>query len=347
MENEIISRWMEKTGPDSDVVISSRIRLARNLNSYPFPNSAQRDDLEAVINETAKALDKENQFDLNLIYLTQISDLERKMMIEKHLISPELNKDPESRAVAISKDEISSLMVNEEDHLRLQLLYPGLQLEKAWDNANQVDDFLEKEIDIAFDKNYGYLTTCPTNTGTGLRASVMVHLPALTITGRIKKVISAISQLGLAVRGLYGEGTEAIGNLYQISNQVTLGRSEEEIIADLKEVTAQIIAQERNARKVLLKEQKTNLKDKICRAYGTLKYAHSISANEAMDLISYVKLGIDLDIIDDMSGNILNQLMVMVRPATLQVLNTSELSVEQRDIYRAKMIKERLSGEIN
>ena len=347
MEKEIISRWMEKTGPDSDVVVSSRIRLARNLNNYPFPNNAGRDDLEAVINEATKALDKENKFDLSLIYLTQISELERKMMIEKHLISPELNKKPESRAAAISRDEIVSLMVNEEDHLRLQLLYPGLQLEKAWENADQVDDFLENEVDIAFDKKYGYLTTCPTNTGTGLRASVMVHLPALTITDRIKKVISAISQLGLAVRGLYGEGTEAIGNLYQISNQVTLGRSEEEIIDDLKEVTAQIIDQERNARKVLLKEQSTNLKDKICRAYGTLKYAHSISANEAMNLISYVKLGIDLDIIEGMSGNILNQLMVMVRPATLQVLNGSKLSVEQRDIYRAEMIKDRLTGNIN
>ncbi len=347
MENEIISRWMEKTGPDSDVVVSSRIRLARNLNNYPFPNGASRDDLEAVINETSKALDKENRFDLSLIYLTQISELERKMMIEKHLISPELNKNPESRATAISKDEVVSLMVNEEDHLRLQLLYPGLQLEKAWGNANQTDDFLEENVDIAFDKEYGYLTTCPTNTGTGLRASVMVHLPALAITDRIKKVISAISQLGLAVRGLYGEGTEAIGNLYQISNQVTLGRSEEEIINDLKEVTAQIIDQERSARKVLLKEQKTNLKDKICRAYGTLKYAYSISANEAMNLISYVKLGIDLDIIEGMSGNILNQLMVMVRPATLQVLSGSELSVEERDIYRAQMIKDRLTGKIN
>ncbi len=338
---------MEKTGPDSDVVVSSRIRLARNLNNYPFPNGASRDDLEAVINETSKALDKENRFDLSLIYLTQISELERKMMIEKHLISPELNKNPESRATAISKDEVVSLMVNEEDHLRLQLLYPGLQLEKAWGNANQTDDFLEENVDIAFDKEYGYLTTCPTNTGTGLRASVMVHLPALAITDRIKKVISAISQLGLAVRGLYGEGTEAIGNLYQISNQVTLGRSEEEIINDLKEVTAQIIDQERSAREVLLKEQKTNLKDKICRAYGTLKYAYSISANEAMNLISYVKLGIDLDIIEGMSGNILNQLMVMVRPATLQVLSGSELSVEERDIYRAQMIKDRLTGKIN
>jgi len=264
------------------------------------------------------------------------------MLVEKHLISPDLSEKNINNAVALSSEEIISLMINEEDHLRLQVLLPGLQLQEAWEMADKIDDYLEQEINIAFDEKYGYLTSCPTNVGTGLRSSIMVHLPALTMVNRVKKFISAISQLGLAVRGLYGEGTETVGNLYQISNQVTLGRSEDEIIENLIEVTHQIITQERNAREILLKEKEIFLKDQIYRAYGTLKYAYKISVEEAMKLISNVRLGIDLGIIEDIESTILNQLMVIIRPATLQVLKGEEMTIEDRHIYRAQLIRERL-----
>jgi protein arginine kinase len=342
MTGEVISQWMKKTGPDSDVVISSRIRLARNLENIRFTNQASDDELKEVIGKINNLLLNNNKFDLNLVELGDLSKNKRNMLVEKHLISPDLSEKNINNAVALSSEEIISLMINEEDHLRLQVLLPGLQLQEAWEMADKIDDYLEQEINIAFDEKYGYLTSCPTNVGTGLRSSIMVHLPALTMVNRVKKFISAISQLGLAVRGLYGEGTETVGNLYQISNQVTLGRSEDEIIENLIEVTHQIITQERNAREILLKEKEIFLKDQIYRAYGTLKYAYKISVEEAMKLISNVRLGIDLGIIEDIESTILNQLMVIIRPATLQVLKGEEMTIEDRHIYRAQLIRERL-----
>jgi len=342
MIDELISQWMKKTGPDSDVVISSRIRLARNLEDIRFTNQANDDELKEVIDKVNNLLLNNNKFDLTLVELGDLSRNKKNMLVEKHLISPDLSERHINNAVALSTEETISLMINEEDHLRLQVLLPGLQLQEAWDLADKIDDYLEQEINIAFDEKYGYLTACPTNVGTGLRSSIMVHLPALTMINRVKKFISAISQLGLAVRGLYGEGSEAVGNLYQISNQVTLGRSEDEIIENLIEVTHQIITQERNAREILLKEKEIFLKDQIYRAYGILKYAYKISVEEAMKLISNVRLGIDLGIIDDIESTILNQLMVIIRPATLQVLKGEEMTIEDRHIYRAQLIRERL-----
>ncbi|OCL27866.1 protein arginine kinase [Orenia metallireducens] len=342
MIDELISQWMKKTGPDSDVVISSRIRLARNLENIKFTNQASEDELKEVINNVNNLLLNDNKFGLNLLELSNLSQNKKNMLVERHLISPDLSERNINNAVALSSEETISLMINEEDHLRLQVLLPGLQLQEAWDLADKIDDYLEQGINIAFDEKYGYLTACPTNVGTGLRSSIMVHLPALTMVNRVKNFIAAISQLGLAVRGLYGEGTETVGNLYQISNQVTLGRSEDEIIENLIEVTHQIITQERNAREILLKEKEMFLKDQIYRAYGTLKYAYKISVEEAMKLISNVRLGIDLGIIEDVESTILNQLMVIIRPATLQVLKGEEMTIEDRHIYRAQLIRERL-----
>ncbi|TDX49318.1 protein arginine kinase [Orenia marismortui] len=345
LEEDFMSRWMNKIGPESDVVISSRIRLARNLDNICFTNQANNNDLEEILNIINNLLLENNKFNLRLLLLDDFSKTRKKMLVERHLISPDLAKDGRHKAVALSDDETISLMINEEDHLRLQVLYPGLQLQESWDLSDQIDDYLENCIDIAFDEKYGYLTSCPTNVGTGLRASVMIHLPALTMINRVQNIMTAISQLGLAVRGLYGEGTDTVGNLYQISNQVTLGRSEEDIIQNLLEVTHQIIDKERNARSILLKEKELFLKDQIYRAYGTLKYAYKISIQEAMKLISNVRLGIDLGIIKNVDPIILNQLMVIIRPSTLETIKNKDMTLEERDIYRAELIRERFSEE--
>ncbi len=347
MKGETTTRWLEQAGPESDVVISSRVRLARNIANFAFPHQAKDEELTEVINQVDTLINRDNKFDLNLIYLESLSDIEQEMLVERHLISPEHSFAEENSLVALSEGETISLMVNEEDHFRLQILLPGLQLAESWDLADQVDNYLESEFDLAFNEEYGYLTACPTNVGTGLRASVMVHLPALRILNRVSSLMSAISKLGLAVRGLYGEGTDTVGNLYQISNQVTLGRSEAEIIENLTEVTHQIIEQERNAREILLEERKVELKDRIYRAYGILKNAYSISIEEALDLISNVKLGLELDIIEDIDPTLLMQLMIIIRPATLRQVENLELKLEQEndEIQRAEMIRNKLKGE--
>ncbi|MCK8827983.1 protein arginine kinase [Natroniella acetigena] len=343
MEEKIMNQWMKELGPNSDVVVSSRVRLARNFNDLSFTHHASDEELKQVTIKAKELLRENNEFQLELIGIDELSEFERKMLVEKHLISPEQTQVNKYKSVALSQDETVSLMINEEDHLRLQMILPGLQIEKAWGLADQLDDYIEDKIDVAFAEGYGYLTACPTNVGTGLRVSVMVHLPALSMINRVEKLMSAISQLGLAVRGLYGEGTDTVGNLYQISNQVTLGHSEEEIIENLLEVTQQIIEQEKNARELLLQEQEVSVKNKVYRAHGILTHAYSISIEEAMELISNVRLGIDLGIIEGIEPIILNQLMVMIRPATLQLTKGEKLSIEEREIYRAELIKELLN----
>ncbi|MCK8816240.1 protein arginine kinase [Natroniella sulfidigena] len=342
MEEKIMNQWMKELGPNSDVVVSSRVRLARNVSDLSFTHHASNEELKQVGSKVEQLLEEDDHFQLELIGIDSLSEFERKMLVEKHLISPEHTQTNKHKAVALSEDETISLMVNEEDHLRVQVLLPGLQIEEAWSVADRLDNHIEDQIDIAFAEEYGYLTACPTNVGTGLRVSIMVHLPALNMVNRVEKLMSAISQLGLAVRGLYGEGTETVGNLYQISNQVTLGHSEEEIRENLLEVTQQIIEQEKNARKLLLQEQEVSVKNKVYRAHGILTHAYSISIEEAMELISNVRLGIDLGIIKRIEPTILNQLMVMIRPATLQLTKGQKLSIEEREIYRAELIKELL-----
>ncbi|GAB6099815.1 protein arginine kinase [Halanaerocella petrolearia] len=344
MEDEFVSRWMDQTGSEADVVVSSRIRLARNLNNIPFTTQADDEELSLVAEKISSLINSNNQFDLKLLALDTLSETERKMLVERHLISPDHAQGGKNRLTALSEDETISLMINEEDHIRLQTLLPGLELEENWTIAEEIDDYLEDSLNIAFDEQYGYLTACPTNVGTGLRASIMVHLPALSILDRVKNLMGAISKLGLTVRGLYGEGTDTIGNLYQISNQVTLGYSEDEIIENLLEVTHQIIDKERNARQILLKEQEINLKDTVSRAYGVLKHAYNISIEEALNLISNVRLGVDLGILDNVNPTLLTQLMIIIRPATLHMINGKE-EVTDYDAYRAELIKNKLRGD--
>jgi protein arginine kinase len=343
---DALSEWMKGKGPESDVVISSRIRLARNLGSEPFPMLATNQQSKEVLDQVLNSVQQDDLKELGQlepIHLDDLNELEKRVLVEKHLISPNLANESRNGAVILSENESISIMVNEEDHLRIQCLYPGFQIKEAWGLANQIDDHFEVKLNYAFDEKRGFLTSCPTNVGTGLRASVMMHLPALVLTQQINRILSAISQVGLAVRGLYGEGSEAIGNVFQISNQITLGQSEEEIIDNLYSVAKQIVEHERAAREKLVYESEIKIKDRVKRSFGILSHAAIMDSKEAAQRLSDVRLGIDLAIIEDVSANVMNELMVMTQPGFLQQYSGEKLTAEQRDIRRAEMIRERLS----
>jgi len=337
----LFSRWMDGQGPESDIVISSRIRLARNLNSLPFPRRADLNSLQQVIQEVEKSLQKNNSPQLKLIKFASLPLVERQILVEKHLISPQHGQN-EQGALLLNEDGSLSVMINEEDHLRIQCILPGLQLTEAWRQTQELDDDLTRELDIAYDEDLGYLTCCPTNVGTGLRASVMIHLPALAYLGRLEPVLRSITKVGLAVRGTYGEGTEARGNIFQISNQVTLGRNEEEILDNIQRVTTQIVEHEKNARDILVKSGKVKLKDLTGRAYGVLANAYVMTSTEAMKLLSDLRLGVDLGLVEGLSPKLLNQLLVLIYPAHLQRLQGKDLEEHERDFYRAALLRENL-----
>jgi len=345
--NSAKSGWMEGNGPDGDILISSRVRVARNLNGYAFPHLLDQEKAEQVIYAVQLALENALIIDqigyLETTRMSELSPVERQILVEKHLISPNLLEEYEKKAVALRDDEVISIMINEEDHLRIQCLLPGLQLEKAWALVNQIDDGLENTLDYAFFEKFGYLTACPTNVGTGMRASVMLHLPGLVLVDQVGAVLATISKLGFAVRGLYGEGTEALGNLFQLSNQVTMGHSEEEIINSLKSVTGQILTHERGARKALLLQRKDQLEDKVGRSYGLLKYAHMISSEEAMRRLSNVRMGVDLQLITGPTAEQLTELMFMTRPAYLMKQLDNGSNSRQLDILRAQIIRNKLN----
>jgi protein arginine kinase len=336
--------WINGDGPDNDIVLSSRIRLARNIRGIPFPDRLNRQASAGVIDMVKKAVERNSvlagEFDLTV--LKDISPLDARVMIENHLISPALAERQKQSAVFIRKDYRVSIMMNEEDHIRMQVLLPGLQLEQGWDLAGKIDDVLEETIDYAFDESMGYLTACPTNTGTGMRASVMVHLPALVITKQFNKVLQALNQLGLAVRGIYGEGTDIVGNLVQISNQLTLGKSEEHIIENLKGMTREVINKEKQAREILLGNNRIRLEDKACRSYGLLTGARVISSKELMELLSDVRLGVDLGLLSGVDRKALNEIMIESQPAFLQKKAGKQLSDIERDMARSELIRKKL-----
>ncbi|MCL4441838.1 MAG: protein arginine kinase [Firmicutes bacterium] len=346
--NSPYSKWLDASGPESDVIISSRVRLARNLVGNPFPHLLGPENADKILYALQTAIHQKGMQEtvgkLEICRMTELSPTERQILVEKHLISPDLLEQPEKRGVVLRDDEVISIMVNEEDHLRIQCLLPGLQLKECWDLANAVDDGLEQTLDFAFAEEQGYLTSCPTNVGTGLRASVMLHLPALVLTQQINAVLIALSKLGLTVRGLYGEGTQATGNLFQVSNQVTLGLTEEEIIDNLIMVAMQLVTQERTARRALYKDQQHQIEDRVWRAYGLLKYARTMASSDAMALLSDLRLGVDLGIIPDIPAGLIMELIIMTRPAFLNKLKGTELNPYQRDIYRATLIRERLNS---
>ncbi|MCE7793831.1 protein arginine kinase [Salipaludibacillus sp. CUR1] len=348
--NEAVSPWMKNEGPEADIVISSRIRLARNLQDVTYPLLADKEQLEEIVGkvEDKFAGHSHRRFgQLELLKMNNLKTNEKRVLVEKHLISPNLATDSKAGAVLLSEDESLSVMVNEEDHLRIQCLLSGFQLDEGLKYANDMDDWMEEKLDFAFDEKRGYLTTCPTNVGTGLRSSVMMHLPALVLTKNLNRILPAINQLGLVVRGIYGEGSEARGNLFQVSNQTTLGKSEKDIVEDLRNVVTQLIQQERAARETLLEQSQNKLEDRIYRSYGILAYSRRMESKEAMQRLSDVRLGIDMGLIKNVNGKILNELMILTQPGFLQQYAGEKLNSEQRDERRAAVIRERFNLETN
>lgn len=343
--SEAISPWMKESGPDDDIVLSSRIRLARNLEEYTFPILTYKHDGEAVLNKVKSHVAKHTSDDLaklELLLMQEMEPIQKQVLVEKHLISPHLANDASHGAVLLSEDESVSIMINEEDHIRIQHLASGLKLKDVLERSNQIDDLLEETLDFAFDEKRGYLTSCPTNVGTGMRASVMMHLPALVLSQQLSRIVPAINQLGLVVRGIYGEGSEALGNLFQISNQMTLGKSELDIIEDLQSVVLQLIERERYAREMLFQNSKIQLENRVYRSYGVLQYSRIIDSKEAANCLSDVRLGIDLSLIQGVSRTILNELMILTQPGFLQQYAGERLSPDERDIRRASIIREAL-----
>ncbi|HTI50455.1 MAG TPA: protein arginine kinase [Planctomycetaceae bacterium] len=341
---EMRGEWMRGKGPEADIVMSSRIRLARNLAQFPFLTRAD----EGVRGEIERTL-RRHVIDLSLgggltyFDVNQLEGVDRQFLVERQLISRELAESHGSRGVCFTEGENVSLMVNEEDHLRIQVLRSGFDLDACWNEINRIDDLLEERVTFAFNEELGFLTACPTNVGTGIRVSVLMHLPALVMTKEIQKVFQALQKISLAVRGLYGEGSQAMGDFYQISNQITLGKSEEQLIKNLRDVIPSIISYERKVRQALVKESRQALHDKISRAYGTLKSAQSISSEETMHLLSSVRMGVNLGLIDDLPIPTVNELFIHTQPAHLQKLRRSHLDSADRNVARASYLRQRLS----
>ena len=331
--------WYLQGGKNSDVVISTRIRIARNLEDIPFVNKGNIKQLEQVL-EKIENITPNIGYGLKFIRLKDLDDITKLSLIEKHIISPDFAvNNNDIGAILLNEEENICIMLNEEDHLRIQVFASGLDLEHLLDLATELDNAIDGLVTYAFNEKYGFLTACPTNVGTGMRASVMVHLPALTATGNINKVLEVVNSFGMNIRGVYGEGSDTQGNLYQISNKQSLGISEKEIINNLKLITEKIIEQERLARKYLAKNS-IELEDQIYRAYGILYNCRKISTEECKKLLSYVKLGTDLGILKELTDLKINQLELYTKPANLQKYLGKVLEPQERDIARAEVIKQ-------
>jgi len=336
--------WYLQSGKESDVVLSTRIRLARNIREIPFVNKITKQQREEVNSIMKQAVEKAG-YGLKFIKLKDIDDITKLSLVEKHILSPEfaLNEN-ETRAIAINDEENICIMINEEDHLRIQVLSSGLNLKDSLNLAIELDKKLEQNVNYAYSDKYGFMTSCPTNVGTGLRASVMVHLPALTKTGNINKVLNVVNGFDMNIRGIYGEGTNSKGNIYQISNKQSLGISEEEIIKNIQIITDRIIEQERLARKILTKDS-LNLEDTLYRTYGVLTNCRKISSEECNKILSEIRLGVDLGIIRELNDLQVNKLEIYTKPANLQKFVGETLNAYERDIKRAEVIKEIIRGE--
>ena len=327
----------------SNVVISTRVRLARNLKGYPFPCKLSRQGREEVIEKVRDAVKNGNSVlanDFSYLKMSEVDPRHCVSLVEKRLVSPEFSSETEGRALLLSSDNSLSIMINEEDHIRLQVITKGFSLEEAYDTADKLDTLLDERLEFAFDEKLGYLTQCPTNLGTGMRASVMLHLPALEKSRAVSRIAGNLSKLGLTIRGAHGEGTEPNGALYQLSNQVTLGISEQAAIENLKNITAQLVAQEEQARERLCRS--IDVRDTISRSLGILKFAKVISHDEALKLLSNVRLGVVAGEIKDVGVETVDALMTAVEPATLSVNAGKALSPQERDIERARLIQTEL-----
>ncbi len=339
------SQAAQQHGPNDRIVMSSRVRLARNLREASFPGWAKKPErvkiLETILPAVSALPEMADSFAEAMDNLTA---LDKQILVERHLISREHAAKNVGSGIVLNREESFCVMINEEDHLRMQALRPGFQIREAWNAIDRLDSALEKKLNFAFDNELGYLTACPTNLGTGIRVSAMLHLPGLVLAEQINPIIQSVNKLGLAVRGLYGEGTEALGNIFQVSNQMTLGESETAIVERLEKVLSQIIEHEENARQTLLEKKPKTVFNHVGRAYGVLANAHSISSKETMNLLSLLRLGIDLGSFPGTERALVDELFLTTQPAHLQKQISDKLSAEERDLIRADMVRERLKN---
>ncbi|MFQ5676368.1 MAG: protein arginine kinase [bacterium] len=335
--------WLTEEDKYSDVIISTRVRLARNLKGYPFPNRASNAELSNIAKKVRAAC--QNCVSLessHFIDVEKLSDWDSKYFVERRLASPQFVENKIPSLLVIGPQENLSIMVNEEDHLRLQCIEGGLKIQEAWDKISVVDDELEENLNFSYSRKFGYLTAYPTNLGTGMRVSLFVHLPALSIKGRINSIMRKLPTSEIAVRGFYGEGTESIGNIFQISNQLTLGRTEENVVSRINTTAKKLIEIERKARESLLEKDRIRLEDIVFRALGVLQNARIMTSLESMDLLSSLRLGVEIGFVKNITRLAINQLMVLIQPAHLQRIYDQELSAKERDILRAEFMRENL-----
>jgi protein arginine kinase len=341
--------WLDASGPNADIVLSTRVRIARNLQGYPFSVRARPSDRAAILATVREVLERTQPLaDGVMVEVDRLDDRKRRILLERHLVSRELvgeakTEAPSSSALVAASDRPVGLMINEEDHLRLQCLTSGFNPRDTWRMVDGLDEELGNELHYAFHHEFGHLTSCPTNCGTGLRASVLIHLPGLVLTKEINKVLQGISQVGLTFRGLYGEGSEVIGNLFQVSNQTTLGKSEEDLIDHLQKIVGQVVDYEQQARSVLLREAPNVIEDKVWRAYGLLRHARALAFDEMMNLLSGVRLGLSLKLLPGPSVYVLNRTMVFAQDAHLEEASDGSLSPGELDIQRASHVREALA----
>jgi protein arginine kinase len=342
--------WLEASGPHADIVLSTRVRLARNLQGHAYGPRLEVAERESIHEQIRRAADRSSLKGGMALELAALSPGSRRVLLERHLISAELagvaGAAPQRGAgLVIGPRDTAGLMINEEDHLRMQTLLSGLRLRDAYRRVDQLDEELGEHLPFAYHPEFGYLTTCPTNVGTGLRASILVHLPGLVLTKEIGRVLQGIGQLGLTFRGLYGEGSEVVGNFFQISNQTTLGKSEEDLVEHLEDIVGQVIRYETRAREVLLREAPTVVEDKIWRAYGLLRYARSLSFDEVMNLLSGLRLGLSLDLLDGLRVYTLNKIMIFAQTAHLEQAAGRSLEQADSDLQRASYVRRVLAEE--
>jgi len=332
-----------RKGPHDRIVMSSRVRLARNIKEAAFPGWAKKPERVRILDIIRPAISTLPEMkDSFAESMDNLSTLDKQILVERHLISREHAAKSSGSGLVLNREETLSVMINEEDHMRMQALRPGLQIRQSWNAINHVDSELEKKLDYAFSPDLGYLTACPTNIGTGIRVSAMLHLPGLVLAEQINPIIQSVNKLGLAVRGLYGEGTEALGNVFQVSNQMTLGESENGIVERLEKVLGQIIEHEENARATLLEKKSKMVLNHIGRAYGILANAHTITSKETMNLLSLMRLGVDLGVFPGVDRSLVDELFLVTQPAHLQKQHSEKLTAEERDLLRADMVRERL-----
>jgi protein arginine kinase len=337
--------WLEGDAPNSDIVISTRVRLARNLSDHPFPNAADPEELEEVVQQIYHVLAASQLLgSAFFLDMQKLGKPDRKFLVERRLISPPYAESNRPAMLGVGEDEYLSVMVNEEDHLRIQSIQPGLNVEEAGRLISQLDDELGEQLDYAFTNQFGYLTACPTNTGTGMRISLFVHLPALAMLEEIEAVLGKLAPSEITVRGFYGEGTEVVGNIFQISNQLTLGRTDESIVKRMEEVAEKLLSLEADGRERLLSDHRLRVEDKVFRTLGILQNARMISSLEFLNLLSHLRLGVDAGFIKKADRGLLNELMVVLQPAHLQKMHREAQSDERRDACRARLVREKISA---